>query len=93
MPCCLGLLALVAPRFVILLVVVFSDYIGTAYDTWIVPFLGFFFVPLTTLAYAWAMHSRGEVAGLHLAGVILAALVDFGLLGGAKRAAGDDALS
>jgi hypothetical protein len=82
MPCLVGCLALATPRFAILLVVVFSDYIGRAYETTIVPFLGFLFMPLTTLAYAWAINSRGSVEGLQLAAVILAVLIDLGLVGG-----------
>ena len=70
------------PRVVIVLVVIFSDYIGDAYQTTIWPLLGFFFLPLTTLAYAWAIHSRGEVAGIQLVVVIVAVLIDLGLLGG-----------
>ena len=64
---------MLAPRFTILLIVFFSDYLGAAYDTVIWPLVGFFFLPLTTLAYAWAMNSRGEVAGVHLAAVVIAA--------------------
>ncbi len=83
MPCFLGCLALIAPRLVIILVVLFSDYIGEAYRTTLWPLLGFFFMPLTTLAYAWAMHyGNGNVQGLGLVAVILAVLVDLGILGG-----------
>lgn len=82
MPCLVGCLALTAPRFAIVLVVVFSDYIGRAYDTLLWPFLGFLFMPLTTLAYAWAMNSRGSVEGIHLAVVAVAVLIDLGLIGG-----------
>ncbi len=85
MPCCLGLFALGAPRIAILLVVIFSDYIGRAYESTWVPFLGFLFLPLTTLAYAWAINSTGEVKGLHLAAVILAALIDLGAIGGNSK--------
>jgi hypothetical protein len=79
------LIAYFAPRFAIVLVVLFSDYLGTAYDTLLVPFLGFFFAPLTTLAYAWAIHSRGSVEGLALLVVLLALLADLGLIGRAAR--------
>jgi hypothetical protein len=82
MPCLVGCLALSAPRFVIVLVVVFSDYIGRAFETTLWPFIGFLFMPLTTLAYAWAINSRGSVAGFHLAVVVLAALIDLGMVGG-----------
>ncbi len=76
------MLALAFPRLVIVLVVIFSDYIGTAYQTTIWPLLGFFLMPVTTLAYAWAMHSSGSVAGLQLVVVVIAVLIDVGILGG-----------
>ena len=82
MPCLIGCLALSAPRFAIVLVVLFSDYIGRAFATGLWPFLGFLFMPLTTLAYAWAINSRGSVTGVALAVVVLAALIDLGMIGG-----------
>jgi hypothetical protein len=85
MPCLVALLAYFAPRIAIVLVVLFSDYIGTAYESLLVPFLGFFFMPLTTLAYAWAIHSRGSVEGFALVVVVLAVLVDLGLIGRAAK--------
>ncbi len=85
MPCVLGCIALVAPRLTILLIVIFSNYIGRAYETTIWPLLGFFCMPLTTLAYAWAINSRGSVAGLHLVVVVIAVLMDLGLIGGSAR--------
>ena len=85
MPCCLALIALVAPRLAIFLVFLFSDYLGTAYETWIVPFLGFLFLPLTTLAYAWAINTRGSVQGFALVVVIVAVLIDLGIVGGSAH--------
>ena len=81
MPCLVGCLAVAMPRFAIVLVVIFSDYIGHAYQTTIWPLLGFFFMPLTTLAYAWAINSNGSVSGLYLVVVILAVLGDLGAFG------------
>ena len=86
MPCCVGCLALVAPRLAIVLVVLFSDYLGRAYDTILWPVLGFVFLPLTTLAYAWAINTQGSVTGVYLAVVVLAVLVDLGVVGGSSRA-------
>ncbi|MFG0252934.1 MAG: hypothetical protein ACF8NJ_08690 [Phycisphaerales bacterium JB038] len=80
MPCLVGLLALLAPRVTIVLVVLFSDYIGRAYETVLWPLLGFFFLPTTTLAYAWARHGGG-VEGWRLVIVVLAVLIDLGLIG------------
>jgi len=82
MHCLVGCLALVTPRLAIVLVVIFSNFIGRAYETTFWPFIGFLFMPLTTLAYAWAINTRGSVAGLHLAVVVLAVLMDLGLVGG-----------
>ena len=86
MPCLVGCLALVAPRLAIVLVVVFSNYIGRAYETTLWPLLGFFVLPLTTLAYAWAINTNGSVTGGYLVVVVLAVLLDLGLLGGSERA-------
>jgi hypothetical protein len=82
MPFIVGCLALMAPRFAIVLVVLLSDYIGRAYETLLWPFLGFLFMPLTTLAYAWAINSRGSLEGLQLVIVIIAVLMDLGVIGG-----------
>jgi len=85
MSCVLGCIALVAPRLTIVLVVIFSDFIGRAYETTLWPLLGFICMPLTTLAYAWAINSRGSVAGVHLVVVVVAVLLDLGLVGGSAR--------
>jgi hypothetical protein len=82
MPCLIGCLALFMPRLAIILVWLFSNYLGTAYQTVVWPVLGFFFMPLTTLAYAWAWHhGNGSVEGFGLVVVVIAVLLDLGLLG------------
>lgn len=86
MPLLLGCLALGFPRLVILLVVIFSDYIGRAYQNDVWAFLGFFFAPLTTLCYAWIINSHGSVDGLYIVALIIAVMLDLGLLGGGGRA-------
>jgi hypothetical protein len=86
MHCLLALLALVTPRLVIVLLVIFSDYIGTAYTTFIWPFLGFLFMPVTTLAYAWSVHTYGSLTGPGIVATVVAVLIDFGLIGSSRRA-------
>ena len=86
MPCLIGCLALATPRLAIVLVVIFSDFIGRAYQTTIWPLLGFFFMPLTTLAYAWAINTNGSVAGPYLIVVVVAVLMDLGVIGGGEAA-------
>jgi hypothetical protein len=85
MSCLVAILTLFTPRLAIILVVIFSDYLGQAYQTVIWPLLGFIFMPTTTLAYAWAINSRGSVSGLGLVVVVLAVLIDLGLLGTGAR--------
>ena len=87
MPCLLGCLALITPRVVIVLLVIFSDWLGTAYQTTIWPLIGFLFLPLTTLAYALAWHLEpvGSVEGFGFVLVVLAVLIDLGLVGSASH--------
>ena len=86
MYCLVGCIALGTPRVAILLVVVFGDYIGRAYDTLTWRVLGFLFMPTTMLAYAWAINSRGSVEGLQLVVVVIAVLIDLGMIGGSAQA-------
>jgi len=85
MGCLIGCLALAAPRLALILVVIFSDFIGRAYETTIWPLIGFFLMPTTTLAYAWAINTSGSVQGFRLAVVVLAVLIDLGLVGAGAR--------
>ncbi|MBX3359717.1 MAG: hypothetical protein KF745_14955 [Phycisphaeraceae bacterium] len=86
MPCLLGLLAYFFPRVVIILIFLTSNYLAKAYQTVLWPVLGFLFMPLTTLAYAFGMNSNGGISGLYLVLVVLAVLIDLGILGhGAQR--------
>lgn len=84
---CFGvLLALAMPRFIMVVLWLFGDYLSRAYDNFLLPFLGFFFLPTTTLAYAVA---QNETNGLHrwgLAVVIVALLIDLGIWGGGRGA-------
>jgi hypothetical protein len=86
MPCLLVLLALISPRLALFAVWVFSDILGRAYDSWIVPLIGFFVLPWTTLAYA-GMWSAGtnEVRGFEWFIVGIAFVADVGSYAGSKR--------
>jgi hypothetical protein len=87
MPCLTFLVALISPRLALFGVWIFSDWLGQAYDSWFLPFLGFFLLPWTTLAYAvmWEVGGRG-VTGFEWFLVIFAFLVDLGSYAGASRA-------
>jgi hypothetical protein len=81
MGCLVGCLGLLFPRIALFFVFLFSDYLGRAYETNFLPFLGFLFMPLTTLAYAWAVNTNGTVNGIYLVVVVIAVLIDLGLGG------------
>jgi len=61
MGCFVVLFALVSPRLALFFILIFSDWIGRALDGWVVPVLGFFFLPWTLLAYVvmWQVHPLG----------------------------------
>jgi len=83
MPCLIAAFALLTPRIVILLMLVFSNYLESAYQTLLWPLLGFLFLPLTTLAYAFAYHQTGgSVGGFYIAIIVIAVLFDLGSFGG-----------
>lgn len=82
MCCVLILVALVGPRLALFVLWALSDYLSRAFDTFLLPFLGFLFLPWTTLAYAVAQNSLGGVHDLGLILVVVGVLADVGVLGG-----------
>jgi hypothetical protein len=88
MCCVLVLLALFTPRLVIFLMWLFTDYMSRAFDTWVWPTLGFFFLPATTIAYAIAQNDLGGPNGLGLLVIALGFLLDIGVIGGGARRRG-----
>jgi hypothetical protein len=87
MGCLLVLFAFISPRLALFAMLLFTDLIGRAYDGWLVPVLGFFLLPWTTLAYAamWSVGSN-EVSGFEWFIVILAFVVDLGTYANRKQA-------
>jgi len=53
MPCLVALLALISPRLALFALWLFTTLLDRAYDGWLLPILGFFLLPWTTLAYAF----------------------------------------
>ena len=87
MPCLVALLALISPRLALVALWLFGSLLSRAFDSWLVPLIGFFLLPWTTLAYAvmWDTGSRG-VHNFDWFVVILAFLVDLGSYLGGDRA-------
>jgi hypothetical protein len=85
MCCILILLAFFTPRIVLFVLWLLTNYLSRAYDGFLLPFLGFLFLPATTLAYAIAQNELGGMTGLGLVVVLVGLAVDVGLLGGGAR--------
>ena len=92
MGCLLVLLALLTPRFVMLLMWLFSDYLNRAFSIGWFGILGFFFLPTTSIAYAIAKNEfTGAGGGIEAAGIVVIAIgvvMDLGLVGGSGRGLG-----
>ena len=75
------------PRLVLFLVWLFKPaWLGSVFETTFWPFLGFLFMPLTTLAYAFAWHQGdGVLTPIGWAMIVVAVLVDLGLIGTGAR--------
>jgi hypothetical protein len=82
---CLLILGLAFPRAVLALLFFFTTFLERAYHGVLLPVLGFFFLPLTTLVYAWIVNSGGTPTGLYLVAIVICALVDLGLVGHTAR--------
>lgn len=70
------ILGIFFPRLVLVCLWLFTTVPDRAFQGVLFPLLGFFFLPYTTLAYAFAMVTNGGVSGFYLAIVIVAALFD-----------------
>lgn len=78
MGCFLVLFALISPRLALFFTLVFSDWVGEAFDGWVLPVLGFFLLPWTTLAYIVMWQVTPGVNGFEWFIVVLAFFVDLG---------------
>ena len=57
-----------------------------AFSTFIVPCLGFLFLPFTTLMYVWLIQGVGGIQGIDWLWLILAVVLDFATVAGAGAA-------
>lgn len=84
MPCLLLIVFLAFPRIALAVLFLFTDYLQRAYHGLLLPLIGFLFLPLTTLAYAWMMNTRQPIAGINLVILIIAVVIDLGGLSGGE---------
>jgi hypothetical protein len=83
MPCLLLLAVLLFPRVALALMFFFSNYLQRAFHGGLLlPVLGFLFLPLTTLVYAWELNNGLPLEGINLLWLLIAVIIDLGGLGG-----------
>ena len=78
MPCLLVFLILLAPRVVLFLMWLLSNTLDHAYHGMLIPLLGFIFLPITTIVYAWMVTSGLAIQGVNLVILIVAVILDMG---------------
>ena len=88
MCCFVALFALISPRLALVILAIFSNVLSHAFNSWIIPVLGFFLLPWTTLSYAafWDWGPGHHVTGFEWFFVILAFLIDLSSYAGGRRA-------
>ena len=87
MPCLLLILLLIFPRVALVILFFFSHYLQHAYHNLLLPLLGFIFLPLTTLVYAWMVNSGQwvqPVSAINLVVLVVAVVIDLGGIGGGE---------
>ena len=85
MPCLAALLALISPRLALVVMWLFSNILSRSFDSWLLPLIGFFLLPWTTLGYAvmWDLGTH-RVNGFEWFIVILAFLADIASYAGGR---------
>ncbi len=86
MPCLVALLALLSPRLALVVLAILTDLPSRAMDGILLPLVGFFLLPWTTLAYIvmWD-YGTNQVTGFEWFIVIIAFLADLGAYGSGAR--------
>ena len=83
MACLFLILIFAFPRVALALLFFFSRYLQHAYHGILIPILGFIFLPLTTLCYAWLVNTGTPLVGFNVFLLILAVIIDVSGHGGA----------
>ena len=86
MGCLIVLIGLFSPRLALFLIALFSNLLSRAFDhSWVVPLLGFFLLPWTTLIYALCYSSANRVHGFEWFLVAVGVIFDLSSYGGGSR--------
>ena len=89
MGCCLvSLFALISPRLALFVLWIATNVLSRAFSSWVIPLLGFFLLPWTTLAYAlaWDWSTGHHVSAFGWVIVVLFFFIDLSSYGGGRRA-------
>jgi hypothetical protein len=84
MGCILLVLLAAFPRVALVLMFLFTNMLQQAYHGFLLPLLGFIFLPLTTIVYAWEVTSGYPTSGVYLLILLLAVIIDVGGVGGGE---------
>jgi hypothetical protein len=85
MPCLVVIVVLAFPRVALVLLWLYNaHYLQRAYHGLLIPLIGFFFLPLTTLAYAWMVNTHRPMEGVNLIILVVAVIIDVGGLSGGE---------
>jgi len=84
--CLLSLFLLLGPRILLILIWFFTNWYD-AFSSPLVAFLGWLFLPYTSMAWMFiCLQNGGQLQGGYLVLLILAVLVDIGVFSGSHRA-------
>lgn len=84
MPCLLVIVVVAFPRVVLALMFLLTHYLQRAYEGLLIPLLGFIFLPITTIVYAWLVNSHMAISGTNAFFLVVAVIIDLGGLGGGE---------
>jgi len=85
MACLLLVFFAAFPRIALVLIFLMSNYLERAYHGLLIPLLGFIFLPITTIVYAWLMNNGYSISGVNALILIVAVLLDAGSHGAGWR--------
>ncbi len=80
--CIALILAVLTPRFLLVLMWIFTDSISRAFNGFLLPLLGIIFLPFTTLIYVLVYNPIVGLSGWDWALIIIAFVIDLGSYGG-----------
>ncbi|MBV9302121.1 MAG: hypothetical protein JOY62_08640 [Acidobacteriaceae bacterium] len=79
MPCLLALLSVAFPRVAIVLLWLFTSFFSRIHGV-IIPVIGFLFLPLTLIIYAYLLNTNQPIGAVQLVFLFIAIVLDLGLI-------------